>query len=224
MDYILDIDALMAALANLMLNITNKSDTMEIDHKSGTMTPDDMETDPKSGTTTPDTLMRMATPFDDALMELGTPDDTHLEMSSSSEPSTPNSNDFEICSISGTNTFSFDITSFNDRSPETRDARMANSILALDEDIPMDVDDSIKTLLYNNTDTTSSTMDYLDYKETMAEKKATTPALPKSKAHQARKAAELGSNSNHDKVAVPQALLYRHIISSSKTGPSMSKL
>jgi hypothetical protein len=101
-----------------------------------------------------------------------------------------------MCSASETNTpastFSLETTPFNDRSPETRDARLANTLLALNEDIPMDADESIKAILENNTDTISSVLgameylvddNYLDYKEAMAEKKTTTSALPKSKAY-----------------------------------------
>ncbi|TVY86619.1 hypothetical protein LAWI1_G007016 [Lachnellula willkommii] len=195
MAYILDIIALDAALEKLTLSAANQLDTMDTDHDSDLAT-DDMEMDPNTRTRTPDTFMKTAIPLDCTSTEPTMPEDMRLEMSSS-EILIPD-NDFDKCSISETSstasTFSFEMSPFNDRSLRTRDARMANAILALDEDVPMDVDASIKALWENNHGTTSSTMDYLtddnylDYKELAAEKKAATPALPKSKAHQAHRA------------------------------------
>jgi hypothetical protein len=80
---------------------------------------------------------------------------------------------------------SIDFIDFNNRSPEARDARVANSILSLDEDIPEDIDDSIKQLLKNHIAiTTSLEFDdhYLEYKQQMATKRITEKKLPTSKA------------------------------------------
>ncbi|TVY83987.1 hypothetical protein LSUE1_G001336, partial [Lachnellula suecica] len=209
MDYKLDTLDLSARLEELLDNLfinhsdtsedmeignngTASSDTTMIDSESDTATPDtseDMEVD-NTGTATPDTNMT------DSTSGTATPADNDLEMSNASELSTPSS------------TFNFEVTPFNDRSPETRNARMASALLALDEDVPMDVDDSIKDLLETNNDSTPSalgpTMDwivsdnYLDLQEAMAEKKAATPKLPKSRAHQTRAAAKFETNSNWD--------------------------
>lgn len=93
-----------------------------------------------------------------------------------------------------------EITPFNDRSVETRNVRTASALQALDEDTPMDLDDSISNLLENNTNITTSTpgsMDYivsdsyLDFKEALAEKKAKSPPLPKSKTFEARQRQKL---------------------------------
>jgi len=80
---------------------------------------------------------------------------------------------------------SIDFIDFNNRSPEARDARVANSLLSLDEDIPEDLDDSIKQLLkYHNAITTSLEHDdhYLEYKQQMATKRIAEKKLPISKA------------------------------------------
>jgi hypothetical protein len=77
-----------------------------------------------------------------------------------------------------------DFTDFNNRSPEARDARVASSILSLDEDIPEDIDDSIKQLLKNHVAlTTSLEFDdhYLEYKQQMATKRIAEKKLPTSK-------------------------------------------
>jgi hypothetical protein len=63
----------------------------------------------------------------------------------------------------------------------------------------VDLDDSVQDLLKNNTNANPTALgfmvfivddDYLDRQEEIAEKKAATPSLPKSKAYHARKAAE----------------------------------
>jgi hypothetical protein len=72
---------------------------------------------------------------------------------------------------------------FNDRSPEARDARLANLLLSLDEDIPEEVDDTIKTLIKNQTTTTMKFGDhFLEYKQQMATKRLTEKRLPTSAA------------------------------------------
>lgn len=201
MAYILDIITLNAALEKLTMEVdhsgTTAPNTMDTNHDSGLTTPDDMKMVPITGTTTPDTRMKVAIAIDDTFIELTMPEDMDLEMSSS-KISTPDIHDFDMCSIPETSspasTFSFEMSPFIDRSLKTRNARMANAILALDEDVPMDVDDSIKTLFENHKGTKSSSIDYLtddnylDYKELAAAKKAATPALPKSKRHQAYQA------------------------------------
>jgi hypothetical protein len=76
---------------------------------------------------------------------------------------------------------------FSNRRAEARDARLANSILSLDEDIPEDIDDSIKTLLKNHITTTMKVDDhYLEYKQQMATKRYNEKKLPTSKARSAR--------------------------------------
>ncbi|KUJ22572.1 uncharacterized protein LY89DRAFT_762900 [Mollisia scopiformis] len=78
---------------------------------------------------------------------------------------------------------------FNDRSMDIRDARLANSILSLDEDIPEHIDASIKELLTTHNNTTGAlgymefivTEEYLEYKHSIAAKKATEKKLPRSK-------------------------------------------
>ncbi|CZS91217.1 uncharacterized protein RAG0_01944 [Rhynchosporium agropyri] len=81
-----------------------------------------------------------------------------------------------------------DTTEFNDRTAEIRDARLANAILCLDEDIPEDLDDSIKDLLQKHTTDTTSlgsmsflvSEHYLDFKVQREAKKATEKKLPRS--------------------------------------------
>lgn len=84
----------------------------------------------------------------------------------------------------------YEIADFNDRSPETRDARLATLILALDEDIPENVDDSIKELIQKHTSATAGAFivseHYLEYKQQMAAKKATEKELPRSKGRSPR--------------------------------------
>lgn len=53
----------------------------------------------------------------------------------------------DITSSEETNCGSTDAIPFNDRSVEVRDARLAASLQNLDEDVPLCVDDSIKSLL-----------------------------------------------------------------------------
>jgi hypothetical protein len=80
---------------------------------------------------------------------------------------------------------SIDFIDFNNRSREARDARLANSILSLDEDIPEDIDDSIKQLLKNHVAiTTSLEFDdhYLEYKQQVATKRIAEKKLLTSKA------------------------------------------
>jgi hypothetical protein len=65
-------------------------------------------------------------------------------------------------------------------------------IAFIQEDIPEDVDDSIKTLLQLSTSKLSAMEflvdeDYLDYKAGIAAKKATEKKLPRSKGRSARK-------------------------------------
>jgi hypothetical protein len=84
-------------------------------------------------------------------------------------------------SSSSSNLISF--IDFNDRSPEARDARLANLLLSLDEDIPEDVDDTVKTLIKNQITTTMKFGDhYLEYKQQMATKRLTEKKLPTSAA------------------------------------------
>jgi hypothetical protein len=88
---------------------------------------------------------------------------------------------------------SIDLIDFNNRSLEARDARLANAILSLDEDIPEDIDDSIKQLLKNHVAiTTSSEFDdhYLEYKQQMATKRIAEKKLPTSKASNITKSME----------------------------------
>jgi len=77
-----------------------------------------------------------------------------------------------------------------ERSIETRNARLASSILSLDEDIPDDIDDSIKALVKPYLSSNPSALgameflvdeDYLEYKANIAAKKASEKKLPKSK-------------------------------------------
>jgi hypothetical protein len=82
---------------------------------------------------------------------------------------------------------------FNNRSPEARDARLANSIFSLDEDIPQDIDNSIKEILKNHTERIIvSSLDFLDdknyleYKQQMAAKRIAEKNLPKSKGRSIR--------------------------------------
>ena len=87
-------------------------------------------------------------------------------------------------------TGSSDVIPFNDRSMEIRNARLANALDSLDEDLPENVDDSIKNLLRNYTDSKPSALSpmkfivndkYLDYKSNLAAKRALEKKLPKSK-------------------------------------------
>jgi hypothetical protein len=64
-------------------------------------------------------------------MDLSTPISEDTEMSEQFYDS-----DTEMTSITPGSTYSCAITSSNDRSPEVRDARLANALLSLDEDIP----------------------------------------------------------------------------------------
>jgi hypothetical protein len=92
----------------------------------------------------------------------------------------------DVTSASGISSPS--IIDFHDRSLEARDARLANSILSLDEDIPQDIDDSIKELLKSYTDIAIGPpkkilldQHYWEYKQQIAAKRAGEKKLPKSK-------------------------------------------
>jgi hypothetical protein len=88
---------------------------------------------------------------------------------------------------------------FNSRSPEARDARLANSILSLDDDIPEYIDDSIKTLLKIHITAIMKTDDhYLEYKQQMAAKRYNEKKFPTSKARSARQKSP--PQSNHSKL------------------------
>jgi hypothetical protein len=81
---------------------------------------------------------------------------------------------------------------FNDRSSEARNARLANAILALDEEIPMDIDESIQTLIdihaLNPKDIETFTTAALVTTRTQnAVRRASRPRLPISKQGLARK-------------------------------------
>lgn len=90
-------------------------------------------------------------------------------------------------SVSSENPYHIDFIDSNNRSPEARNARLANLILSLDEDIPQDVDDSIKILLKNHTNTAIKFGDhYLEYKQQMATKRFTEKKLPISKSRSTR--------------------------------------
>ncbi|KAG4440454.1 hypothetical protein IFR05_004048 [Cadophora sp. M221] len=97
-------------------------------------------------------------------------------------------------------TMTEDITSnFNDRTAEVRDARMANAILCLDEDIPENLDDSIKELLQKHASNTNASAlgpmsfmvseHYLEFNAQQAAKKATEKKLPRSKGRSVRQQA-----------------------------------
>jgi hypothetical protein len=85
---------------------------------------------------------------------------------------------------------SSDFLPFNDRSMETRDARLASALYSLDEDLPQDIDESIKILLRVHANSTPSAFghvefladdNYLEYKSTLAAKRALEKELPKCK-------------------------------------------
>lgn len=85
---------------------------------------------------------------------------------------------------------------FNDRTAEVRDARLANAILCLDEDIPENLDNSIKELLQKHASNTNASAlgpmsflvseHYLEFKAQQAAKKATEKKLPRSKGRSVR--------------------------------------
>ncbi|KAL2064866.1 hypothetical protein VTL71DRAFT_4006 [Oculimacula yallundae] len=85
---------------------------------------------------------------------------------------------------------------FNDRTSEVRDMRLANAIICLDEDIPEDLDDSIKELLHKHTSDTNANAlgpmsflvseHYLAFKAQRDAKKANEKKLPRSKGRFAR--------------------------------------
>jgi hypothetical protein len=89
-------------------------------------------------------------------------------------------------------TSSQDSTDFHIRTLEIRNARLATSLLSLDEDIPRDLDDSIKQLLEKNTRATASPLEYrgsqhyLEYKQQLAAKHASEKKLPRSKGPKAQ--------------------------------------
>lgn len=88
-----------------------------------------------------------------------------------------------------------EISEFNDRTAEVRDARLAHAILCVDKDIPENLDDSIKEHLQKHTsiDDASSlgpmsflvSEHYMEFKELQAAKKATEKNLPRSKGRSA---------------------------------------
>ncbi|KAK0126166.1 hypothetical protein ONS95_007784 [Cadophora gregata] len=96
-------------------------------------------------------------------------------------------------------TSSNDTSDFNDRSIDVRDARLANAILCLDEDIPEGLDSSVKDLLQKHASSTNASAlgpmsflvsdHYLEFKAAQAAKKATEKKLPRSKGSTARKSA-----------------------------------
>ncbi|KAL5320691.1 hypothetical protein ACEPPN_011501 [Leptodophora sp. 'Broadleaf-Isolate-01'] len=99
--------------------------------------------------------------------------------------------------ISEDTKMSDDTTSdFNDRTAEVRDARLANAILCLDEDIPENLDNSIKELLQKHASNTNASAlgpmsflvseHYLEFKAQQAAKKATEKKLPRSKGRSVR--------------------------------------
>ncbi|PVH88470.1 hypothetical protein DL98DRAFT_628500, partial [Cadophora sp. DSE1049] len=96
-------------------------------------------------------------------------------------------------------TSSDDAADFSDRSADVRDARLANAILCLDEDIPEGLDNSVKELLEKHASSTNASAlgpmsflvskHYLEFKVVQAAKKATEKKLPRSKGGYARKSA-----------------------------------
>ncbi len=80
-------------------------------------------------------------------------------------------------------------TGIDHRNAETRDARIANSLLSLDEDIPEHIDESIKELLKAHSNRIDAlgcmkvivSEDYLAYKQRIAARKAVEKKLPRSK-------------------------------------------
>jgi hypothetical protein len=86
--------------------------------------------------TTTDTIM--ATPSEPSSpMDLTTPVSEDTDMSDeSSDSALTYDSDTEMTPPTPGSTYSCTIPSFNDRSPEIRDARLANALLSLDEDIP----------------------------------------------------------------------------------------
>ena len=106
-------------------------------------------------------------------------------------------------------TSSNDTADFNDRSADVRDARLANAILCLDEDIPEGIDKSVKELIQKHASNINASAlgpmsflvseHYLDFKAAQAAKKATEKKLPRSKGGHARKPATrpLSDNQNN---------------------------
>ncbi len=93
-------------------------------------------------------------------------------------------------------TSSNDTADFHDRSANVRDARLANAILCLDEDIPEGIDESVKELIQKHASNTNASAlgpmsflvseHYLEFKAAQAAKKATEKKLPRSKDRHAR--------------------------------------
>lgn len=109
-------------------------------------------------------------------------------MDKDSESSSTSEYSGSVSSTSSASTAFTDID-FNDRCPEVKQARLASSILSLDEDIPEYIDQSIKKLLmqYNNTTAALERLDfmvsqeeYLEYKQQMAAQRAREKKLPRS--------------------------------------------
>lgn len=102
----------------------------------------------------------------------------------------------KISNITSASKFSSpNLNDFNDRSPNARDARLANSILSLDEDIPQDVDYGIKRLLKSHITTAMELEDhYLEFKQHMAIINSTDKNLPRSKARSARQSSPSPKN------------------------------
>ena len=85
---------------------------------------------------------------------------------------------------------SFDIVPFNDRSVETRNARLAHALDSLDEDLPQHVDETIKDLLKYHINSMPTALgnkeflvdeNYVEYKNNLAAKRSLEKRLPKSK-------------------------------------------
>lgn len=97
--------------------------------------------------------------------------------------------DNDSATTSTTSTTISSVPDFNDRRLEVRDLRLANAILSLDEDIPENIDESIRGLLTASSVPNGALahMEYLtsehyqEYKQQLAAKKATEKKLPRSK-------------------------------------------
>ncbi|KAG0651039.1 hypothetical protein D0Z07_2507 [Hyphodiscus hymeniophilus] len=97
-----------------------------------------------------------------------------------------------------------DTVSFNERSMDIRNARLAQSLYNLDEDLPHGIDDSIKKLMKAHELPQLSALgpmefldneDYLEYKSNLAAKRALEQPLPKSsKSHKFTHQALKGTN------------------------------
>lgn len=106
------------------------------------------------------------------------------------------------------------IVPFNDRSMEARDARLANALYSLDEDLPQNIDDSIKNFLMAHLNSTPSGLgrmeflvdeNYLEYKSNLATKRALEKKLPRSKGRRSDNSIEALKNLA---ISTPAALDY----------------